>query len=129
MAATFDSTKAPEPSTPGITPDSNSANFPTTYKKTFVVADLMHLARADDMIAEDILMLLVDEVYKNQVPRNRPGREKHEPRLSHLLDLLKGNPFSKKHAAKERSETIAHFTRIFQRRSLDRRSNPSRLSN
>lgn len=34
-------------------------------------------------------MLLVDEVYKNQVPRNRPRRPKHEPRLSHLLDLLK----------------------------------------
>jgi len=79
--------------------------LPDDLQKTFVVADLMHLARAEDVIAEDILMLLVDQVYKNQVPRNRPGREKHEPRLSHLLDLLKATPF-KEQAAKERSETL-----------------------
>ena len=79
--------------------------LPDDLQKTFVVADLMHLSRAEDVIAEDILMLLVDQVYKNQVPRNRPGREKHEPRLSHLLDLLKATPF-KEQAAKERSETL-----------------------
>ena len=66
--------------------------MPDDLQKAFVVADLMHLARANDTIAEDILMLLVDEVYKNQVPRNRPGRPKHEPRLSHLLDLLESCP-------------------------------------
>lgn len=79
--------------------------LPDDLQKTFVVADLMHLCRAEDVIAEDILMYLVDEVYKNQVPRNRPGREKHEPRLSHLLDLLKATPF-KEQAAKDRCETL-----------------------
>jgi hypothetical protein len=79
--------------------------LPDDLQKTFVVADLMHLSRAEDVIAEDILMALVDEVYKNQVPCNRPGREKHEPRLSHLLALLKATPF-KEPAARERSETL-----------------------
>jgi len=86
-------------------PGLEQGEMPDDLQKTFVVADLMHLARANDTIAEDILMLLVDEVYKNQVPRNRPGRTKHEPRLSHLLDLLKVAPFSEK-IAKERAELL-----------------------
>ena len=86
-------------------PGLEHGEMPDDLQKAFVVADLMHLARANDTIAEDILMLLVDEVYKNQVPRNRPGRPKHEPRLSHLLDLLKVAPFSEK-IAKERAELL-----------------------
>lgn len=86
-------------------PGLEHGEMPDELQKTFVVADLMHLARANDTIAEDILMLLVDEVYKNQVPRNRPGRPKHEPRLSNLLDLLKVAPFNEK-IAKERSELL-----------------------
>lgn len=86
-------------------PGLEKGDVPDDLQKAFVVADLMHLARANDTIAEDILMLLVDEVYKNQVPRNRPGRPKHEPRLSHLLDLLKVTPFSEK-IAKERAELL-----------------------
>lgn len=86
-------------------PSLAQGELPDDLQKAFVVADLMHLARANDTIAEDILMLLVDEVYKNQVPRNRPGRPKHEPRLSHLLDLLKVAPFSEK-IARERAELL-----------------------
>jgi len=86
-------------------PGLERGEMPDDLQKTFVVADLMHLARANDTIAEDILMLLVDEVYKNQVPRNRPGRQKHEPRLSHLLDLLKVVPFKEK-VARDRSELL-----------------------
>jgi hypothetical protein len=86
-------------------PGLERGDMPDDLQKAFVVADLMHLARANDTIAEDILMLLVDEVYKNQVPRNRPGRPKHEPRLSHLLDLLKVAPFAEK-IAKERAELL-----------------------
>jgi hypothetical protein len=86
-------------------PGLERGEMPDDLQKTFVVADLMHLARANDTIAEDILMLLVDEVYKNQVPRNRPGRQKHEPRLSHLLDLLKVVPF-KERVARDRSELL-----------------------
>jgi hypothetical protein len=86
-------------------PALENGEMPDDLQKAFVVADLMHLARANDTIAEDILMLLVDEVYKNQVPRNRPGRPKHEPRLSHLLDLLRVAPFAEK-IAKERAELL-----------------------
>jgi hypothetical protein len=48
----------------------------------FVVGDLLQLARvpARDALAEDILTTLVQEVYRNEVPRNRPGGPKHEPR-------------------------------------------------
>ena len=86
-------------------PGLERGEMPDDLQKTFVVADLMHLSRSDDTVAEDILMLLVDEVYKNQVPRNRPGRQKHEPRLSHLLDLLKVVPFVEQ-VARDRSETL-----------------------
>ena len=86
-------------------PGLENGEMPDELQRTFVVADLMHLARANDTIAEDILMLLVDEVYKNQVPRNRPGRPKHEPRLSHLLDLLKVAPFKEK-VVQERCELL-----------------------
>ena len=79
--------------------------MPDDLQKTFVVTDLMHLSRSTDTVAEDILMLLVNEVYKNQVPRNQPGRPKHEPRLSHLLDLLTIAPF-KEAVARERAETL-----------------------
>jgi len=86
-------------------PGLESGEMPNDLQKTFVVADLMHLSRSTDTIAEDILMLLVNEVYKNQVPRNKPGRPKHEPRLSHLLDLLGAIQF-KERIAKERAEAL-----------------------
>lgn len=79
--------------------------MPNDLQKAFVVADLMHLSRSTDTIAEDILTMVVDEVYKNQVPRNRPGRAKHEPRLSHLVDLLKVVPF-KENIVRERTELL-----------------------
>jgi len=67
--------------------------MPDDLQISFVVADLMHLARANDTVSENILIMLVREVYKNQVPRNLPGRPKVEPRLSNLLDLLRILPF------------------------------------
>jgi hypothetical protein len=81
--------------------------MPDDLQISYVVGDLMLLARVPktDTIGEDILTLLTKEVYKNQVPRNKPGRPKHEPRLSHLLDLLRVAPF-KEEAARRRCETL-----------------------
>jgi hypothetical protein len=59
---------------------------------------------AADTLAEDILTTLVNEVYRNEVPRNRPGLPKHEPRLSHLIDYLSTWPF--KGAALDRAEEL-----------------------
>lgn len=72
----------------------------------FVVGDLMQLARVspDDTLAEDILITLVNEVYRNEAPRNRPGAPKHEPRLSHLVDYLSTWPF--KGASASRAEEL-----------------------
>jgi hypothetical protein len=72
----------------------------------FVVGDLMQLARVapDDTLAEDILVTLVNEVYRNEAPRNRPGAPKHEPRLSHLVDYLSTWPF--KGAPASRAEEL-----------------------
>ena len=80
--------------------------LPDEVQVGFVVGDLMQLARvpADDTLAEDILTTLVNEVYRNEVPRNRPGMPKHEPRLSHLVDYLATWPF--KGAAAERAESL-----------------------
>lgn len=72
----------------------------------FVVGDLMQLARvrSSDALAEDILTTLVNEVYLNEVPRNRAGLIKHEPCLSHLVDHLNTWPF--KGAAANRAEEL-----------------------
>lgn len=74
----------------------------------FVVGDLMQLAqvRETDSLAEDILNILVTEVYKNEAPRNTHGLPKHEPTHVHLLELLKSYPF-KHRAAQERAESLS----------------------
>jgi hypothetical protein len=80
--------------------------LPDEVQVGFVVGDLMQLARvpASDTLAEDILTTLVNEVYRNEVPRNRAGMPKHEPRLSHLVDYLTTWPF--KGAAADRAESL-----------------------
>src|SRR5260370_35779664 len=75
--------------------------MPSDLQKAFVVADLMQLSRSSDNLSEDIFTKLVGEVYQNHGPRNQPGRDKHEPRLSHLIQLLKSAPFQH-HLGKER---------------------------
>lgn len=87
---------------PGI----ENGEMPSDLQLAFVVADLMQLARATDTVAEDIFMKLVREVYRNHVPRNQPGRDKHEPRLSHILELLRITPFQYD-AANSRCEELA----------------------
>jgi hypothetical protein len=80
--------------------------LPDEIQVGFVVGDLLQLARvpAHDALAEDILTTLVQEVYRNEVPRNRPGFPKHEPRLAHLVDALQSWPF--KGAAANRAEEL-----------------------
>jgi hypothetical protein len=80
--------------------------MPDEVQVGFVVGDLMQLARvrSSDALAEDILTTLVNEVYRNEVPRNRAGLLKHEPRLSHLVDHLSTWPF--KGAAANRAEEL-----------------------
>jgi hypothetical protein len=79
---------------------------PDEIQVGFVVGDLMQLARVSphDTLAEDILITLVNEVYRNEVPRNRPGFPKHEPLISHLVDQLATWPF--KSAAANRAEEL-----------------------
>jgi hypothetical protein len=86
--------------------DLESGELPDEVQIAFVVGDLMQLARvpAHDTLAEDVLTTLVGEVYRNEVPRNRPGLPKHEPLLSHLVDYLSTWPF--KRAAAERAEAL-----------------------
>jgi hypothetical protein len=81
---------------------------PDEVQVGFVVGDLMQLARVNpsDVLAEDILNTVVGEVYRNEVPRNGPGRPKHEPTHSHLLDMLKTYPFRHR-AAQERAEGLS----------------------
>jgi hypothetical protein len=80
--------------------------MPDEVQVAFVVGDLMQQSRApaNDSLAEDILTTLVNEVYRNEVPRNRPGMPKHEPLLSHLVDYLGTWPF--KGAAANRAEEL-----------------------
>ncbi|MGB8507126.1 MAG: hypothetical protein WCD76_01860 [Pyrinomonadaceae bacterium] len=69
---------------------------PSELQKWYVVQDALQLARVDAKesgsayarFAEDILTLMVREVYHNEVPRNAPGKTKHEPRHEHLLEML-----------------------------------------
>jgi hypothetical protein len=87
-------------------PGLENGEMPSDTQIAFVAADLMGLARATDQVAEDILVHLVREVYKNHVPRNHAGREKHEPRLSHLIDMLRMSPYQHPQA-NDRCETLA----------------------
>jgi hypothetical protein len=77
-------------------------------QEALVVMELMKLARVrlDDNLAEDILTNCVREVYKNETSRNGPGRPKHEPRLSHLLEMLDSYPFQSQ-AVKDRAAILA----------------------
>lgn len=70
---------------------------PPELQKWYVVQDALQLARVDAKesgtayarFAEDILTLMVREVYHNEVPRNSgTGKPKHEPRHEHLLEML-----------------------------------------
>lgn len=69
---------------------------PSELQKWYVVQDALQLARVDAKesggtyarFAEDILTLMVREVYANEVPRNGAGKPKHEPRHEHLLEML-----------------------------------------
>ncbi|MCA1628403.1 MAG: hypothetical protein LC742_10625, partial [Acidobacteria bacterium] len=69
---------------------------PTELQKWYVVQDALQLARVDAKesgsayarFAEDILTLMVREVYNNEVPRNGKDKPKHEPRHEHLLEML-----------------------------------------
>ncbi len=83
-----------------------NGEMPDEVQVGFVVGDLMQLARvpADDTLAEDILITLVNEVYRNEAPRNRAGSPRHEPRLSHLVDFLTTWPF--KGALMSRAEEL-----------------------
>lgn len=69
---------------------------PSELQKWYVVQDALQLARVDAKegsstyarFAEDILTLMVREVYANEVPRNGARKPKHEPRHEHLLEML-----------------------------------------
>lgn len=64
--------------------------MPDAEQYAVVTAEIMLLARRDenDIIAETVIDTIVREVYKREVAYNRPDRPKHEPRLSHFLNLL-----------------------------------------
>jgi len=89
--------------------------MPDEIQTAYVVGDLMQLARVPDhdTIAEDILTIMVNEVYRNEVPRNRPGGEKHEPTLSHVIDMLRTYPFTGAQA-QDRAETLRMALSSFQ---------------
>ena len=57
---------------------------PGSHQVEMVVGDVMNLAGRGDQLAHDLLTNLVIDVYKDEVPRNGPGRPRHEPTLSHL---------------------------------------------
>ena len=82
--------------------------MPDEIQVALVVMEMMLLARvkSDDSVAEDILTTLVTEVYRNEAPRNGPGRTKHEPTLSNLLALLDSYPFENQ-MVKDRAATLA----------------------
>jgi hypothetical protein len=85
-----------------------SGEMPDETQIALVVMDAMKLARVkpDDNVAEDILTNVITEVYRNEVPRNSPGKPKREPVHSHLLALLESYPFQSA-GVRERAATLA----------------------
>lgn len=81
--------------------------MPTKTQVQLVVGFMLKLAnvKPDDDVAAKILKKAVLEVYRNEVPYNKPGWDRHEPTLSHLLDVLKKFPF-KRGLQKERADAL-----------------------
>lgn len=85
---------------------------PSELQKWYIVQDALQLARVDTAdtsnaytrFAEDILTLMVREVYNNEVPRNAPDRPKHEPRHEHLLEMLATYQFDDEEADAVRTQ-------------------------
>lgn len=74
-----------------------NAEAPTDEQIELVVKDTMILLGADErtetgMDFISVLQKCVVQVYKDEIPRNAPGR-RHEPRLSHLIRKLRSFPF------------------------------------
>lgn len=71
--------------------------MPSKTQVQLVVGFMLKLAnvRPEDDTAGKILKKAVLEVYRNEVPYNKPGWPRHEPTLSHLLNVLKVFPFKK----------------------------------
>jgi hypothetical protein len=88
-------------------PGLESGVMPTKTQVQLVVGFMKKLAhvRADDEIAPKILKKAVLEVYRNEVPFNKPGWPRHEPKLSHLLDVLKKFPWPRG-AQKDRADAL-----------------------
>jgi hypothetical protein len=89
-------------------PGLESGDPPDETQIALVVMDAMRLARVrpDDSIAEDILTNIITEVYRNEAPRNGPGRPRCEPTHSHLLAMLDSYPFQAQ-AVRDRAATLA----------------------
>jgi hypothetical protein len=71
--------------------------MPTKTQVQLVVGFMLKLAnvKADDDTAGKILKKAVLEVYRNEVPYNKPEWPRHEPTVSHLLEVLKTFPWKK----------------------------------
>src|SRR5438105_6663589 len=81
--------------------------MPTKTQVQLVVGFLKKLAnvRAEDDVAPKLLKKAVLEVYRNEVPYNKPDWPRHEPTLSHLLNVLKVYPWERG-AQKERANSL-----------------------
>jgi hypothetical protein len=81
--------------------------MPSKTQVQLVVGFMLKLAhvRAEDDVAPKILKKAVLEVYRNEVPYNKPDWPRHEPKLSHLLDVLKKYPWPRG-AQKDRAEAL-----------------------
>lgn len=64
--------------------------MPDPEQEALVVTEIMKLARVPeaDVISQSIIETCVHEVYEREVAFNEPGGEKHEPTLSHFLNML-----------------------------------------
>jgi hypothetical protein len=88
-------------------PDLKDGEMPDDIQKALVVGDLKMLARIkdDDKTAEDIISVVVSQVYENIVSQNGPGRPVYEPTLSHFVAQLRTFPFDSE-MVRERRETL-----------------------
>lgn len=80
---------------PGI----ENREMPDEAQKNFVVEDALTLANAprgegiEASLYKAVVRKCVEEVYKDEVPNNRPGWPRHEPQHSHLVRKLRQMPF------------------------------------
>ena len=106
-------------------PELKEAEAPAGAQIALVIGYLQLLTRDDSKTAEVVLSAVVEEVYRNLVPLNGPGKPKYEPTHSHFMATLKTYPFKSEEAQAKREMLHLSLQRYVGHEWLDQPTDPA----